>query len=96
MKELVFDLETDGLYDEVTKIHCLVAHDINTGETHSFDPANIAEGVRLLEQADHLIGHNAINYDIPVLHKLYPNKNFCCKVTDTLILSRVIYTDIYT
>ena len=91
----VFDLESDGLYDEVTKIHCLVAHDINSGETHRFDPTNISEGIRLLENADHLIGHNAINYDVPVLRKLYPNKYFGAKVTDTLVLSRVIYTDIY-
>ncbi len=95
MKEYVFDLETDGLYNEVTKIHCMVVHDINTGETHSFSPANISQGVRLLEEADHLIGHNAINYDIPVLKKLYPNKEFKAKVTDTLVLSRVIYTDIH-
>jgi len=96
MKEYVFDLETDGLYDEATKIHCLVAYDLNTQEVHRFHPATIAEGVRLLEEADHLIGHNAINYDIPVLKKLYPNKKFECKVSDTLVMSRVIYTDIYT
>ena len=27
-KYLVFDLESDGLYDKVTKIHCIVIHDI--------------------------------------------------------------------
>jgi hypothetical protein len=27
-KWYVFDLETNGLYDEVTTIHCLVLHDL--------------------------------------------------------------------
>jgi hypothetical protein len=32
----VFDLETDNLYDKVTKIHCLVLYDINRDQTFTY------------------------------------------------------------
>ena len=32
---LIFDLETDGLLDDVTKIHCMVTHDrTSVGHMH--------------------------------------------------------------
>jgi hypothetical protein len=78
----IADLETDGLLNEVTKIHCLVAKDIDTGEVHAFTPDNIEEGIRLLASAKHLVFHNGIGYDHPVLEKLYPqyyiDKSACC------------------
>ena len=38
---LVFDLESDGLYDNVTVIHCIVIHDIYTNQTYKYGPTDI-------------------------------------------------------
>ena len=51
---------------------------------------NIEEGLRYLDCASELIGHNIIGYDLPVLKRLYdyvPN----ARITDTLVMSRLVY-----
>ena len=32
MKRYVFDIETDGLLTDATKVHCIVMYDIDKGE----------------------------------------------------------------
>lgn len=93
---LIFDLETDGLLDEVTKIHCLVTKDTETGEVSSYTSASdIKQGLEVLTNSDLIIGHNVIKYDIPVIKKLYPWFNVDNKkVQDTLVLARLIYANI--
>ena len=95
---LVFDLESDGLYNDVTKIHCLCIHDLDTKEDYVFnDTGNtqpITKGIQLLEDADHIIGHNIIGYDCPVISKLYPWFTRVDNVIDTLVLSRIYHADI--
>lgn len=103
MSRYIFDIECDNFLARVTKLHSLVLLDVDTGEMHSFafndtprkasDTANTFE---LLENADELIGHNVIAFDIPVLQKLYPTFKPKGKVTDTLVLSRLIHSDMKT
>jgi DNA polymerase I-like protein with 3'-5' exonuclease and polymerase domains len=87
---LVFDLESDGLYDEVTVVHCIVIHDITKQKTFTYGPESIANALDHLEIADVLIGHNIIFYDLPVLEKLY-NFKFNKQTIDTLVCSRLIW-----
>ena len=93
---LIFDIETDGLLYNVTTIHCLAIHDLSTDETISYnDNGNqepITRGIQRLADADQIIGHNIIGYDIPVIRKLYPwfEKPY---VVDTLLLSRLYHPD---
>jgi len=89
-KYLVFDLESDGLYDKVTKVHCIVIHDVGSNETFSYGPDCIADAIAHLATADVLIGHNIIFYDIPVLNKLY-SFTTTSKIIDTLICTRLIW-----
>lgn len=95
---LIFDIETDGFLQDVTKIHCLVIKDTSTGEVIHCDtriPITIKTGLELLMNGDVLIGHNIIKYDIPVIQKLYPwFKVDEAKVVDTLVLTRLIYSDL--
>ena len=95
---LVFDLETDGLYDDVTRIHCLVIYDSETDQTLVFNDEGseepISRGVQLLETADIICGHNVISYDIPVLQKVYPWFEPTALVVDTLLLSRLYHNNI--
>jgi DNA polymerase I len=87
---LVFDLESDGLYDEVTKVFCIVIYDINRKQTFTYGPDCIDAALKHLATADALIGHNIINYDLAVLQKLH---SFECKahIIDTLICTRLIW-----
>ena len=94
MTRLVFDIETDGLYDAVTKIHSLVMEDADTGAVYSCtdnDPAciSIADGLARLAAADAIIGHNIVNYDVPVLHKLCPGWTTKARILDTILMSRL-------
>ena len=90
---LVFDIETDGLLDQMTKIHCLVAVDPDTDEVYRFEPAEVGEGVKFLEQADEVIGHNIMSFDIPAIKKIYPS--FQPKqVRDTLVITRLYWPNI--
>lgn len=92
---LVFDIEANGLYNDAGRIHCLVAVDKDTKNVHKFEPSKVEQGLKLLMGADEIIGHNIIGYDIPVIKKLYPWFSIAeDRVTDTLILSRLIFSDL--
>ena len=83
--KIIFDIEADGL--NPNNVWCIVAKELN-GTSHTFDNTQIEEGIKFLQEADTLIGHNIIGYDIPVLEKLYGVK-FNCKIEDTLVMSRL-------
>lgn len=87
----VFDLETDGLIDKVSVIHCLVIHDVVSGKTFSYAPADIEVGLDHLLMADVLIGHNILFYDLPVIKKLFPKWKTKAHIIDTLICTRLIW-----
>jgi DNA polymerase I len=93
---LIFDLETDGLLDDVTKVHCLVTKDTETGEVKSYTGQDIELGIKHLADSDkQLVGHNVIKYDIPVIQKLYPWFTVTQdRVIDTLVLARLVYANI--
>ena len=87
--KLVFDIETDDL--KATKIWCLVAKDIESKQLYTYGPDQIDEGCQLLSEADELIGHNIIGFDLPVLRDLTRFKTLGRgqKIVDTLVLSRL-------
>ena len=87
---LIFDCETDGLYDQATKVHCIVIYDINLKQTFSYGPDSITAALAHLATADVLIGHNVIFYDLPVLQKLHSFDSKSC-IIDTLICTRLIW-----
>ena len=84
--DLVFDIETDGL--DHNKIWCIVAKEVNEDKFHIYQPHNIEQGIRFLEKADTLIGHNIIGFDIPAMEKYYNFKSNA-KIVDTLVMSRL-------
>lgn len=91
---LLFDIETDGLLDTVTKIHCVVARDIDTNEEYVWVGDKIKDSWNFLNKADTLIGHNIMAFDIPVLEKIFKRKiNVSMQIRDTLVLTRLIWPD---
>jgi hypothetical protein len=87
---LVFDIESDNFYDKVTKIHCIVIHDIYGNKTTTYGPDCIDDALEHLACGHVLIGHNILFYDIPVIHKLYPFYTEA-RIIDTLICTRLIW-----
>ena len=86
--DLVFDIETDDL--KATKVWCIVAQDVDTKEVFKFTPDKLDEGVKLLQSADKLIGHNIIGFDVPMIKKFFDVDLFKGKdILDTLVLSRL-------
>ena len=91
---LVFDIETDGLLRGLSVIHCIVARDLDTNEEYRFEPHQTKQGLQLLKEADELWGHNIVGYDIEAIKELYPKWTTKAKLYDTLILSRLFFTDL--
>ena len=54
----------------------------------------VIQGVKQLEQADALIGHNIINYDIPLIKEQHQDFDPQGEILDTLVLSRLYYPQI--
>jgi DNA polymerase I-like protein with 3'-5' exonuclease and polymerase domains len=96
---LLFDIETNGLPRQgLDCIHCIVAKDIDTGQVFRFNDTgstqSVTNGVTLLQEADVLIGHNIVGFDIPVIQQIYPFFQTKAELFDTLILSRMFFPDI--
>jgi len=87
MRKLIFDIETDGLLDTVSRMHVLVCKDINSKEIFSFKEGEL--GWKDLFLDSELIGHNIIGYDLLVLKKLF-NYEHNSKVFDTLLYSQIL------
>ena len=80
---LVFDIETDGLLDELTKIHVLsYSHDgKEVKHTHDYD-----EMRKFFTETETLVGHNIIRFDIPAVEKVL-GIEVKARLIDTLALS---------
>jgi DNA polymerase-1 len=89
MRQLAFDIETDGIV--ATKVHCIVAIDVTTREQFIYrsDKGDL-DGFRdLISEPCELIGHNILGYDIPTLERLMGMEFGRHLLTDSLVLSRL-------
>lgn len=79
----LFDLESDGLHHEVTKIHCVV----HTNNGKDFTELTHYDDMReFFTSAKYLIGHDIIRYDTRVAQKIL-GIEIKAKLYDTLPLS---------
>ena len=87
--KLIFDIESNGLLDTISKIHCLVAIDIDTLDEYVFRPGDNS-WMELFDKATVIAGHNIINYDLPAVKKITgwtPKPD--TKIIDTMIMSQL-------
>lgn len=89
---LLFDIETDGL--DATKVHVLVTKNLFTDEVTTYRGNQVKQGVFHLLGASRVVAHNGIKFDIPILERLYGVTFEQSSVVDTLVLSRLIYSDL--
>ena len=96
--QLLFDLESTGLLRRGSTIHCIVMRDTSNMDdpiVFDYQPERaVIQGVKQLEAADALIGHNIINYDIPLIKEQHPDFDPQGELLDTLVLSRLYYPNI--
>lgn len=107
MTTFIFDIEGNGLNElRITKkgavesecdtIHLLVLRSYPDGEVQVFrnngEEDTIAEGWAILREAETVIGHNIIGYDLPMLRRLYGG-DVTGRVFDTLVAARVLWPD---
>lgn len=86
---IIFDIEANGLLDEVSVIHC-IAIGYENGTVHAYNAhRDMDNALMLLENAPMLIGHNIQGYDIPAIQKVYPSFKPKGIIRDTLVMSRL-------
>jgi hypothetical protein len=95
---LIFDIETDGLVHDVSSIHCAVIYDTENDSYAQYNDSGtqdpIIRAITRLEEADRIVGHNIINYDLRVIAKLYPFFSPVGDAVDTLLLSRLYHPNL--
>jgi DNA polymerase I-like protein with 3'-5' exonuclease and polymerase domains len=86
-----FDIETDGLIDVVTTVHCVVVADLDSDAVTAYGPDEIPVALEHLGRAEYLVGHNIQSFDLEVLRRLFAWKPAPgCRIIDTLIVGRLI------
>ena len=85
--KVVLDIETDGF--NPSKIHCIVAKDIDTDIVYVWDSSNMYGFKSWAKDVDKFIMHNGLSFDAPVLNKLLDADILPGNIVDTLILSQL-------
>lgn len=95
MSTVFFDIECNGFIDKVTRCVC-IGYQIDGGPSQiAFTPQQIDTALDAIKNADVVIGHNILAFDLPVLHKLYPKwEGPLGTVRDTLVMARLVHPDI--
>jgi hypothetical protein len=122
-KELIFDVESNGLLPEhveppfcMDKLHCLVIKDIPTSAVRHFVrddllplsmedvgalnalqidiPEPMSVGLKLLEEADLLVGHNIVDFDLDAIVLHEPKFVTDAAIVDTLVMVRMVFADV--
>ncbi len=89
MRKIVFDIEANGF--EPDTLWCIVAYELDRKQMSWWvGDDRLAFNDWIKGHGDcEVIGHNILGYDIPVLEKLLGTDFSKCKVTDTLVMSRL-------
>ncbi len=106
---IILDLESNGLLNKATRIHCVALHycDENLTETFNDEPIStqakylpmgnrsITTAITNIEVAETVVGHNIIGFDLPLIKKLYNFFTYPPVIVDTLLLSRLYHPNLY-
>ena len=96
---LVFDIETNGLLNDVSTIHCIATFDTETETSSVFNhrsdqSGTIKDGINQIKESPSIAGHNIVGYDLPVIRKLGSSDDYTGDIYDTLILSRLYHPNL--
>ena len=106
---IVFDLETNGLLRNATQIHCAALYWVTDNRTEAYNDEkysvqakelpmgsnySITTAINHLTDADIVVGHNIIGFDLPLIKRLYPFFEYPPVIVDTLLLSRLYHPNL--
>ncbi|UTC29911.1 DNA polymerase [Bajunvirus bajun] len=98
-RRLLWDIETNGLLLKLTRVHIIVIKDIDTRQVWRFRRNDredtIRDGIDMLNEAELIVGHNIVGFDMPALWKVY-GSYFDPRgvVRDTMVMARMLFADI--
>ena len=84
---VILDIETDSL--KPTKVHCIVAKDLDNSQVHVWDQNNLDKFKPWSHTVDKFIMHNGISFDAPALNRLLGTDIKLGQIKDTLIMSQL-------
>lgn len=99
MKELVFDVEANGLLDSVSNVHCLCIKNLSNSNTISLYEESLSRDLIIdsFKDTTQIIGHNIIGYDIPLIKMMYGIDLIDMlgheAIVDTYLWSKVLHPD---
>ena len=83
----IVDIETDSL--DASKVHCIVAKDVDSGRVYPFPP-DMIHGFRDWSRGvKQFIMHNGLSFDAPVCNRLLGTNIKPSQIVDTLVLSQL-------
>lgn len=101
---LVYDIEGNGLLDDITEVFCVVCKEIVTGklvrfyddldgiERQSYDyPLRYV--IPAIEKSTTIIGHNIIGFDNDIMDRFFGVKTEDKNIVDTLVWSQTLKPD---
>lgn len=94
---LIFDIEANGFLETATVIHCIVLKDTETNQvTVATSAQEKLDAIRKIPTYKHIVGHNIIKFDLPLIQKIYPEFKMphINQIDDTLVMSRLIYSEL--
>ena len=90
----MFDLEANGLLPTVTRIWCGVFKDVTTETVVDAYGDKVNDRLfEILHSTDTLIGHNIVDYDLPLLHQILGYSSAHLDVYDTFLMSMMSKPD---
>lgn len=81
--KIVFDLETDGFLNVLTKVHVFSWSEVGSGVIESTSDLRTIQQV--LSKATTVVGHNIVGFDLPALQKFGITTD--ADIIDTIVLS---------
>lgn len=90
MSRYVFDIETDNLLDDCSRMWILACYNLDTKQMSYFLEGDLGWKI-LFDKATLVVGHNILGFDVFALKKLF-DYDFpkTCTLHDTLIMSQVL------
>lgn len=94
---IVWDIEGNGLLDEIDTIWCMSIRDVDNPQDvelfSNYDPSlrPLEDALTIINKANMWVNHNILGFDIPVMSKLGYKLKLPPIIVDTLICSQVLY-----
>tara|TARA_R110002051_G_scaffold311605_1_gene385691 strand:- start:41 stop:1681 length:1641 start_codon:yes stop_codon:yes gene_type:complete len=85
----VVDIETNGLKNEATEIHCIVAKEYTTGKVKTWVQEECEQFGKWSKLVDTFIMHNGLSFDAPLLNKFTNSSIQSNQIRDTLLESQL-------